>query len=465
MENIEMLNASEIYNKLKETVIGQDDYLKKLAVLGYKHQLNIVAKQNGKPTMNNNLLVVGPTGCGKTYAVKTLAKIIDIPVYEVDCSNLVQTGYKGSLSVDTMMSNFVHTLGKRRSSEAIVYLDEFDKIYDQYLDARGEGKGAMQNFLKILERNENLAVKADSRGDELENFDNSCVTFVATGSFENIKEKIRKTKTASSLLGSSGKMGFVSKKAEKSADDGQIELTGSDIVSGGFIPELIGRFNDIVNIRKLSEEDIYNIIAHGKGSHLEQVSEILKSQGIELKVEESVYRDLAKKAAMLDTGARGIASEFNSLIEGCLFDASSDDSISCITIGFKDGVPTYSYDHLLHQNTISRKEVEEICLRIVSNIRKDDQKFVLGMYNAGEVFGCLKRQDLCKTHDRLLELAAEWESRSKDIVVDSIDPEEARDNRQIQRRYRSLASVYRKIAKELESKFIQESKMDGKEYE
>ena len=123
-----MLNSKQIMEQLKEKVIVQDEYISQLSILGFKHELNQKLIEEGKAPINNNLLVVGPTDSGKTFAAKELSRILDIPFFEVDCSNIVQTDYRGITSVEHILRDAAGKLGSG-VMHAIIYLDEFDKTH------------------------------------------------------------------------------------------------------------------------------------------------------------------------------------------------------------------------------------------------------------------------------------------------------------------------------------------------
>ncbi len=249
---IQMLNSKQIMEELKKSLIGQDEYVRQLSILGYRHQLNQVLIKEGKTPLNNNLLVAGPSGSGKTFGARKLSEIIDIPFFEVDCSNIVQTGYRGLTSVENILGDAVHRLGSG-VQHCIIYLDEFDKIFDQALERRGEGSASQQNFLKMLEPNELVFDRSSSRFSDSRprTLNTAGITFIATGSFDFIRRKAEK---------SGVKMGFDRMMAEHKV------LSKEDIIRAGFIPELVGRFSTLVNLNELKDEDYYRILAQGKDS-------------------------------------------------------------------------------------------------------------------------------------------------------------------------------------------------------
>ena len=308
-----MINSKEIYEKLKETVFGQDEYIKKLALFGYKHQMNLELINTEEETVNNNLLVVGPSGCGKTFAVRQLAKIIDIPFYEVDCSTLVQVGYKGANDINVSMQLLKKKYGDL-AGRAIVYLDEFDKIFDQSLYQRGGGTSSQCNFLKILENSE--VVLEDGRYDK-DIINTTGISFIATGSFEMVKEKFRKTEA--------NRMGFNNKSTSTNGT-----LTKEDLIKFGFMPELIGRFSDLININQLTKEDMFNIVKYSKKSPTRNYLNLFEKNEVKVEIDDSVYRKIADEAYNSTTGARNVFTELNKVFDDCLYKISSKNNINKI---------------------------------------------------------------------------------------------------------------------------------------
>ena len=309
-----MINSKEIYEKLKESVFGQDEYIKKLALLGFKHQMNLEMINNKKETVNNNLLVVGPSGCGKTFAVRQLAKIIDIPFYEVDCSTLVQVGYKGANDIISSLKLLKKEHGER-AYRAIVYLDEFDKIFDESLYQRGQGKSSQQNFLKVLENS--VVVLDDSK--DPETLDTTGISFIATGSFEMVKEKNKKVV--------SNKMGFSASNTKQ-----KVELSKEDLIKFGFMPELIGRFSDLININQLTKEDMFNIVKNSKESPTRNYLNLFEKNEVKVSIDDSFYKKIADEAYNSTTGARNVFTELNKVFDDCLYKISSENNIDKIKL-------------------------------------------------------------------------------------------------------------------------------------
>ncbi len=339
-----MMNSKEIMRKLKEKVIGQDEYVKQLSIFGFKHELNQKLIEKGKSPINNNLLVVGPTGSGKTFAAKKLSRILDIPFYEVDCSNVVQTGYKGLTSVEHILKDARNKLHSD-VRHAIIYLDEFDKIYDQHLDAIGEGLAQQQNFLKMLEPNEIVYDRENSRFDSGAFYLNTAgISFIATGSFDFVRRKQAR---------GSRKMGFDTKAEDKRP------LTKDDIIAAGFLPELIGRFATIINLKELDKDDYYRILVESKDSAYTQYQEFFDAAGVRLKIEDSVFAQLAREAYEKKVGARGLNDVLNDHLVNAMFDVSCDQTIRGVDIGIREGQIMTGYRYRKKKESDQQREVQK----------------------------------------------------------------------------------------------------------
>lgn len=359
-----MFNSKEIMNELMKNVVGQDEYVRQLAILGYKHQLNQTLIEKGKTPLNNNLLVVGPTGSGKTFGAKQLAKNIDVPFYEVDCSNVVQTGYRGLTSVEHILKDAVNKLGSG-TRHAIIYLDEFDKVYDQALDKRGEGVAQQQNFLKMLEPNDIVFDRDNSpRFTAARTLNTAGITYIATGSFDIIRRKNLKHKQ---------KMGFEKGSVENES------ISKEDIIKAGFIPELVGRFSTLINLNELCEDDYFRILRNSQESAYTQYKDFFKATDVDLEIDNNVLKKIAHEAYEKKVGARGLNDVLNSYLEDCIFDVSCDPTISKVRIFLKEGKIVSEYKRqkrkkirhveensekdnsisILEESEIYRKEVNE----------------------------------------------------------------------------------------------------------
>lgn len=325
-----MLNSREIEAKLKESIFGQDELIRVLSITGYKHEMNQIMIANKKDPINNNILICGPTGCGKTYATKILARLIDVPVYEIDCTQLTENGYAGKTKVEKMLDLVANRL-RAGVTHSIIVLDEFDKIYDSYLDIKFNTKGIQEDFLKVLEPNETF-VEIEEHGNRNKVFFNTGgITFIACGSFEKFKNGMRE---------SSNMMGFGLRSNGVKKD---IKLTQEDLINGGFIPELVGRFSRIININPLSEKELTRILLEGKDSVVARYKEMFKFQGITFEVDKSVMPYLAYRAGNIKTGARALNNVLSEVLDKCIYDVSSRDDIQTITLYVENNIIKTGY--------------------------------------------------------------------------------------------------------------------------
>lgn len=339
-----MIKTNEIFNELKKSVFGQDEYLKALAVIGYKHQLKNQLLSEGEEPIPSNLLVVGPSGCGKTFAVKLLTKLIDVPFYEVNCSNISQVGYKG-YSIEDALVDMKNKIGNDYE-HAIVYLDEFDKILDLSLLMDGKGTCSQQNFLKVLEPNVLTAKTNNGRFEVSTTINTSGITFIATGSFEVVKERIRKNK--------SGKMGY---GADISKLD-YIKITENELIENHFIPELIGRFSRLININQLTKDDFYNIVKYGLDSDFRKYESLFAHQDVRLEIDDEVYKEVVNRSYSTKTGARNITKVLSIVMDDCLSDVSNDDTIRIIHIKYIDNDFKAEYEYGQKEHIEEKLEVD-----------------------------------------------------------------------------------------------------------
>lgn len=351
-----MIRIETILDELKKSVFGQDEYLKQLAITGYKHQLKTELLKKGKDPVDTNLLVIGPSGCGKTFAVRRLAELLEIPFYEINCANLTEVGYRGTQDIEIALGGMVHTL-KSNCEHAIVYLDEFDKILDFNQLKDGNGKAVQQNFLKIIEPN-TITVPYSNLSKNATNIDidTSGITFIATGTFDIAKNKKKKD--------NGSKMGFNSANSKEK----YTVLDEEDLIRCGYMPELIGRFSTIININQLTKNDLYNIIKKGNKSALKNYELMLEDQGVELKINDKVYREIANIAYNGITGARGINKILNEILDDGLCKISNDSSISKITIQYSDNQFKTDYERDLKK----KKEYMDKTVTVDKLIAIDD---------------------------------------------------------------------------------------------
>lgn len=260
----------EIKRELDQYVIGQDDAKKKLSVSAYNHMKRI-AGHNGR---KNNLLFVGPTGCGKTYMVSTLSKIIDIKFLTVDATSFTSAGYQGR-SVEEIIIDLISICdgNEIEASKSIVYIDEIDKIKkSKNIDTEVNTTGVQQSLLKLIEGSEVSYVSKNSVNGECDKkFHTKDVLFICSGAFYGLEE-----------------------------------VDNTSLIDFGMMPEFLGRFSSVSKLDKLNKEDYKRILLYSKDSILSDFKQWFTSEKSMLIVKQDAVDFIAEKAEEKDLGARGL---------------------------------------------------------------------------------------------------------------------------------------------------------------
>ncbi len=314
------LSPFDLVKELDKVIVGQDEAKRGLALAAYQHYKRI---SSGQDLDKTNILLVGPTGSGKTLLAKTLAKALNVPCHIVRANSITETGYVGD-DVESIIEGLLEKAnGDPYLAEmGIVFLDEIDKIAKTQSNGIKDvsGLGTQNSLLTILEDDDIVAFKkADFRPSVTINTKN--ILFIASGAFSGISEisNKRKNKSESSI-------GFTA-KAKNAEGDQTFEmdtLSNEDFISFGLVPEFVGRFPVITALSGLTEIDIEKIITEPENSIFKQYQTYFKNENTKLKIEDGVFKEIAKIVIKNKTGARGLKGVFNKFFSDALFEATSN---------------------------------------------------------------------------------------------------------------------------------------------